>query len=94
MIEDRAEDSSFWVYILRNPMGRFYVGQTDDLGMRLESHNRTDSINGKYTRKNGPWVLIWKEGHPNRGSAMHREQEIKNWKSARMIRVRLLGEPE
>jgi predicted GIY-YIG superfamily endonuclease len=42
------------VYILRNPGGQFYIGHTDDLANRVASHNRTDKISGKFTRKNGP----------------------------------------
>ncbi len=59
----------FWVYILENPDGIFYIGQTDDLKRRVASHNRTDKIAGKFTRKNGPWILIWSEQHPDRSSA-------------------------
>jgi putative endonuclease len=81
----------FWVYILQNPEGRFYVGHTDNLGNRVVSHNRIDKISGKFTRKNGPWVLVWSEQHPERSSAMRREREIKDWKSAHMIRERLLN---
>ncbi len=80
----------FWVYVLQNPVGRFYVGHTDNLEDRVTSHNRTDKIIGKFTRKNGPWILIWSEEHPDRSSAMRREREIKSWKSARLIRERLL----
>ena len=80
----------FWVYIAQNPAGRFYIGHTDNLENRLTSHNRTDKISGKFTRKNGPWVLVWFEQHADRSSAMRREREIKNWKSARLIRDRLL----
>ena len=58
-------DLIFWVYILQNPAGRFYIGRTDDLPIRLESHNRTDKADGKFTRKNGPWVLALSESHPN-----------------------------
>jgi hypothetical protein len=43
----------FWVYVLENPTGRFYVGHTDELGQRLDNHNRTDSIAGKFTRATG-----------------------------------------
>jgi len=25
----------YWVYILQNPTGRFYIGQTDNLSIRL-----------------------------------------------------------
>ena len=81
----------FAVYILENPKGGFYIGHTDDLGNRVTSHNRTDKISGKFTRKNGPWTLVWSEEHPDRSSAMRREREIKRWKSARLIRTRLLN---
>ena len=81
----------FWVYILQNPNGHFYVGHTDSLRNRVVSHNRTDKISEKFTRKNGPWTLVWSEKHPDRSSATRREREIKKWKSARLIRDRLLG---
>ena len=80
----------FWVYILQNLTGVFYVGHTDNLRNRIASHNRTDKISGKFTRKNGPWTLVWSEEHPDRSSATPRERQIKNWKSARLIRERLL----
>src|SRR5205814_241448 len=34
----------FWVYILQNPDGNFYVGHTDKLENRITNHNRTDKI--------------------------------------------------
>ena len=71
--------------------GNFYIGHTDNLENRILNHNRTDKIAGKFTRKNGPWALVWSEEHPNRSSAMRREREIKNWKSARLIRDRLVN---
>ena len=80
----------FWVYILQNLEGRFYTGHTDDLAERVATHNRTDKISGKFTRKNGPWILVWSEKYPNRASAVRREREIKSWKSAKLIRERLL----
>jgi putative endonuclease len=81
----------FWAYILQNPQGQFYVGQTDDLDARLHSHNRDDKILGKFTRKNGPWELVWSEEHPTRAAAMARERQIKSMKSARWIRQNLLN---
>jgi predicted GIY-YIG superfamily endonuclease len=62
------------VYILQNPQGRFYIGQTQDVVFRLIDHNRTDAYEGKYTRKNGPWELVWQENHSTRPSAMQREK--------------------
>ena len=81
----------FWVYIIQNPVGHFYIGHTENLPNRIASHNRTDKIAGKFTRKNGPWTLVWSEQHPGRASAVRREREIKNWKSARLIREYLLS---
>jgi putative endonuclease len=80
----------FWVYILQNPEAKYYIGQTDDLQARLQSHNRTDRIEGKFTRKNGPWSLVWSEEHITRAAAMARERQIKGMKSARWIRDTLL----
>ena len=81
----------FWVYILENLVGRFYVGHTEDLQLRLGSHNRDDKTLGKFTRKNGPWKMVWEEEHPTRSSAMARERQIKGMKSARWIREVLLN---
>ena len=80
----------FWVYVLENAKGQFYIGHTNNLENRISSHNRTDKTLGKFTRKNGPWTLIWAEEHPDRSSAMRRERELKSLKSARLIRERLL----
>ena len=82
---------TYQVYIVQNPGGHFYIGQTDNLDQRLASHNRTDKVRGKFTRKNGPWSLVWSESYSTRATAMRREREIKAWKSARIIRTRLLG---
>jgi len=83
----------FHVYILQNPSGRFYVGHTSDLAARLANHNSGRDPLGKYTRKNGPWELVWSEAHSTRPAASRREREIKSWKSARRVREVLLGLP-
>jgi predicted GIY-YIG superfamily endonuclease len=80
----------FFVYILQNSKGRFYIGHTDNLDARVTSHNRIDKISGKFTRKNGPWILVWSEEHLNRSNAMRRERQIKSWKSSARIRSALL----
>jgi predicted GIY-YIG superfamily endonuclease len=53
----------FWVYVLENPRGKFYVGQTENITARIRDHNRTDCFEGHFTRKNGPWKLVWCEAH-------------------------------
>ncbi len=81
----------FWVYVLENPRGILYVGQTGNLNARLQDHNQTDSFDGHFTRKNGPWKLVWSEEHESRSSAVQRERQIKRMKSARWIRTNLLN---
>ena len=81
----------FFTYILENPDGRFYVGQTEDLTRRVQQHNDPMHSQAKYTTKHtGPWTLVWHEEHPDRASAMARERATKAMKSARWIREKLL----
>ncbi len=63
-----------FVYVLKNPRGQLYVGQTNDLARRLEEHNSGLS---RWTRGRGPWVLVFREDYPTRAEAMRREKELK-----------------
>lgn len=83
-------DGKFWVYILENAIGRFYVGQTENLLRRVAEHQESDCHLEKFTHKHGPWKLVWSEPHPDRASAMRREKQIKSMKSAVWIRQNLL----
>jgi predicted GIY-YIG superfamily endonuclease len=84
------DSASFWVYILENPRGQFYIGSSDDPERRLAEHNDAERGHVTFTHKNGPWRLVWKEPHPTRSAAMARERQIKRMKSARWIREHLL----
>jgi putative endonuclease len=85
------ESRLFFVYLLQNAAGRFYIGSTDDLTRRVHEHNDPDN-HSTYTGKNGPWTLVWSEPHPTRAAAMKREKQIKAMKSALWIRRHLLNE--
>jgi putative endonuclease len=86
-----SETGPFWVYVLQNPAGKFYIGHTDDLDRRVGEHNDPLASGTKFTPKNGPWILVWSEIHSTRSSAVQREQQIKRMKSARWIRENLLN---
>ena len=73
----------FWVYIILNPAGRFFVGHTDNLAKRLEFHNTGQS---HFTARKGPWTLVHSEEYATQSVAMKRESEIKRLKSAIKIR--------
>ena len=53
-------------------------------------HNDPTRAKSKYTRKHGPWRLVWSEEHPTRSAAVQRERRIKSMKSARWVRDNLL----
>ena len=78
------------MYVLDNPLGRFYVGSTDDLKRRLTEHNDPTRTKCKYTAKHGPWRLVWREEHSTRAAAVQRERLIKSRKSSAWIRKYLL----
>ena len=83
---------TFWVYVLENAKGRFYIGQTSDVSRRVSQHNAPLEEGVSHPRKHGPWRLVWSERHDSRVSAMHREKQIKPMKSARWIREHLLAQ--
>lgn len=67
------------VYILQSEKnGRYYIGHTQDLVVRLSRHN-----NGKVrsTKNYKPWVVIYTENFETKHEAYKREFEIKSYKS-------------
>ncbi|MEX0895336.1 MAG: GIY-YIG nuclease family protein [Patescibacteria group bacterium] len=68
----------FAVYILQSDTsGRYYIGSTKDIEVRLAQHNRGKVI---ATRNKGPWQVIYTETFLDRKTAYAREQEIKSYK--------------
>ena len=71
------------VYVLYSPtINKFYIGSTSDLEKRIYYHN-----NGKspYTRKKGPWSVVYQESYQTREDAIRRERELKSWKSSKRM---------
>ena len=72
----------YHVYILQNPHNKFYIGHTNNLAERMIRHQEDRS---PYTRKKGPWRLVYSESYLTRAQAYRREREIKRKKSAEYI---------
>jgi putative endonuclease len=69
----------FYVYVLKSKIDNsFYAGQTGNLQERIKRHNTGRSV---YTKAKMPWELVYFEEFETRIDALHREQEIKSWKS-------------
>jgi putative endonuclease len=63
---------NYWVYVLRNPVGKSYIGLTDDVILRLEQHNSGVS---KWTKKHRPWEVIWQKGP----MPLTEARKLENW---------------
>jgi tRNA/rRNA methyltransferase len=68
---------SFWAYMLRCADGTYYVGQTEDLAVRLYQH-QSGAIDG-YTSKRRPVELVWSEVFAERAQAKEAERIVKGW---------------
>ena len=73
----------YYVYILYSTdSDRYYVGQCEDIVLRLKRHN------GKAvpsTKAFAPWKLVYSETFSSRAEAVHRETEIKKKKNRKYI---------
>jgi putative endonuclease len=71
-------------YILYSSIrDKYYVGSTcDNLAERINKHNTNQK---GFTGGTGDWTLVHSEPYPNVSMARKRENEIKAWKSRKMI---------
>lgn len=77
---------AFFVYILTNRKhGTLYVGHTDDLSRRLETH-RSGAVPG-FTKAQGLGRLVYFEQHESREAARKRERRLKHWLRAWKIQL-------
>ena len=63
-----------WVYVIQNAEGRFYIGMTTDLEQRLIDRNAGIS---KWTKRRGPWKLIWSQRCGSVSEARKLENKLK-----------------
>src|SRR5258705_7797634 len=71
--------SMFWVYVLENAKGQFYIGHTNNLkiGFQAIIEPAKHSANSREKMVRGDW--FGPEEHVDRAIAMQRESEIKSW---------------
>jgi len=65
----------YFVYVIKNPEGRLYIGQTQQIEERLSAHNSGLS---RWTKSSGPWTLVYQETLPSRSAALLREKVFKS----------------
>jgi predicted GIY-YIG superfamily endonuclease len=67
----------YQVYVLQNPNGKFYIGLSENVAVRLQQHNRGVS---KWTRNRGPWSLVWTSERLTLSNARKLENRFKQQK--------------
>ncbi|MBI2436820.1 MAG: GIY-YIG nuclease family protein [Candidatus Magasanikbacteria bacterium] len=79
----------FTTYVIKNDIDEIYIGQTDDLFLRLKRHNgELPTKNTSYTHKhkNGEWNIVLTEEFETRRDAMKREKQLKSSRGRVYIR--------
>jgi len=74
---------SYYVYILYSRKAdRYYVGETENVDIRLKSHLSGIS---RYTSIADDWTVVHTEPFNSRSDAIRREKDIKRKKSRKYI---------
>ena len=68
--------------LLSKKTSNYYIGSTGNIVDRIIRHN---SGRSKSTTSGIPWLLVYSEEFESKSEAIHREMEIKGWKSHQRI---------
>ncbi|MDX2080814.1 MAG: GIY-YIG nuclease family protein [Terrimicrobiaceae bacterium] len=83
---------AFHVYVIRNPDGKLYIGQTDRLEWRLQQHNDPAHTLTRTTKRfRGPWTLVYCEEFASRSEAFMREKALKSGQGRAWLKNQLPG---
>ncbi|NOX17674.1 MAG: GIY-YIG nuclease family protein [Chlorobi bacterium] len=74
-------------FIYSHKSDRIYIGQTNNISLRLAEHNQGKSKSTKHYR---PWIVIYKEEFNSRSDAMKREKELKSHQGREFIRKEII----
>ena len=64
----------YQVYVLQNTGGKYYIGLSEKVPLRVLQHNQGIS---KWTKKYRPWTLVWTSEHLNLSDARRLETRLK-----------------
>lgn len=83
---------SYYVYILRNNSGTFYIGFTSNLIKRVWEH-KNKVVEG-FTQKYAIDKLIYYEEYGDPETAILREKQLKNWNRRKKIELIVTQNPK
>jgi predicted GIY-YIG superfamily endonuclease len=67
----------FWAYMLHCRGGQFYTGHTDDLELRIATHQ--SGLYPGFTQDRLPVERVWSQEFATRYEALAAERQIKGW---------------
>lgn len=68
----------YYVYIIKNKIGKLYIGITKNIVQRLHTHNTNRGA--EFTKDKNKFSLIFSEDYPTLAEARQREIQIKKWR--------------
>ena len=78
----------WYVYIIKSEKNeRLYTGVTSNLKRRIEEHN--NKVGGSYTKKNGPFKLLFYEAFLDKKDAMKDERFFKSGYGREVLKGKL-----
>ena len=77
---------TYYVYVIRCGLGKIYIGQTEDLKLRIKEHNDGRSQATKFA---GDWRLVYFEKFNSRRMAMKRETFFKSGDGRKILKSKV-----
>lgn len=71
----------YYIYILRNPQNKLYIGFTIYIPQRQKRHDKGDA--SLFTKRFKDFHLVHKEEFDTQLEAMRREKQLKGWTRAK-----------
>ena len=79
--------SMYFVYAINNKKNdKFYIGQCENLSVRLDLHNNKEFSNSYTSRFDGDWEIIYDEEVDSRYNALIREKQLKSYRGREYIK--------
>ncbi|HLX94746.1 MAG TPA: GIY-YIG nuclease family protein [Verrucomicrobiae bacterium] len=72
-----SETILYQVYVIKNAAGKFYIGLSENVQVRLRQHNEGIS---QWTRNRGPWEPVWTSQQLSLTEARKLENRLKRQK--------------
>lgn len=77
----------YYVYCIYNQKhGKIYIGQTEDLPLRLKMHNESTFRQSYTSRFDGIWQLIYSEHCSTRQEVLKREKQLKSYRGREFLK--------